>query len=140
MSSPDLRVVVVDDQAPFRDAARAVIEATPGFAFVGSAETGEQGLVLVRSLSPDVVLLDVNLPGASGVEVARRLTDEGSEAAVVLVSTYDEAECDDDVSRCGAVGYLRKSDFGADRLIELLDHRADRARRADRAGQADRAG
>jgi two-component system, NarL family, nitrate/nitrite response regulator NarL len=56
----DMRVVIVDDRAPFREATRAVLEAMVGFAVVGSAETGEEGLVLARSLRPDLVILDVN--------------------------------------------------------------------------------
>jgi len=116
-----MRVVIVDDQAPFREAARAVLEAMVGFAVVGSAETGEEGLALARSLRPDLVLLDVNLPGLTGVEVSRLLTDQEFAANVVLVSTYDVSEWGEEVSQCGAVGYLRKSDFGADRLLELLD-------------------
>jgi DNA-binding NarL/FixJ family response regulator len=116
----DTRVVIVDDQAPFRDAARAVVEAMVGFSVVGVAETGEEGLVLARSLRPDLVLLDVNLPGLNGVEVSRLLTDQAFTAKVVLVSTYDVSEWGDEVSQCGAVGYLRKSDFDADRLLELL--------------------
>jgi DNA-binding NarL/FixJ family response regulator len=56
----DMRVVIVDDRAPFREAARAVLEAMVGFAVVGSAEMGEEGLVLARSLRPDLVILDVN--------------------------------------------------------------------------------
>jgi PleD family two-component response regulator len=56
----DMRVVIVDDRAPFREAARAVLEAMVGFAVVGSAETGEEGLLLARSLRPDLVILDVN--------------------------------------------------------------------------------
>ncbi len=121
MSGNDMRVLIVDDQAPFRDAARAVVEATAGCTVVGAAETGEEGLELARSVRPDVVVLDVNLPDLDGVEVSRRLTEERSATAVVLVSTYDVDECADDVSRCGAVGYLRKSEFGPDRLLELLE-------------------
>lgn len=120
MSNIDVRVVIVDDQAPFRDAARAVVETMAGFAVVGSAATGEEGLALTRSLRPDVVLLDVNLPGMSGVEVSRVLAQEIVPAAVVLVSTYDVMELAEDVTDCGAAGYLRKSDFGADRLLEVL--------------------
>jgi DNA-binding NarL/FixJ family response regulator len=116
-------VVIIDDQAPFRDAARAVVETMAGFVVVGSAATGEDGLALTRSLCPDVVLLDVNLPGMSGVEVSRVLAREDNPAAVVLVSTYDATELGEDVSECGAAGYLRKSDFGADRLLEVLGDR-----------------
>ena len=120
MSGDEVRVVIVDDQAPFRQAAAAGLEVMTGFTVVGSAETGEEGLALVRSLRPELVLLDVNLPGISGIEVSRRLADEETATTVVLVSTYDESEFGDEVSECGAAGYLRKSDFGADRLRELV--------------------
>jgi DNA-binding NarL/FixJ family response regulator len=120
VSSEDVRVVIVDDQAPFRDAARAVLGVTAGFTVVGTAETGEEGLALVRSLRPDLVLLDVNLPGVSGLEVSRLLTQHGCTAAVVLVSTYEVSEWGDEVSECGAAGYLRKSDFSPGRLLDLL--------------------
>lgn len=116
----EVRVLVVDDQSPFRDAAGAVLGAMSGFTVVGSAATGEEGLALARALGPDLVVLDVNLPGLSGVEVAHRLAQEGASAVVVLVSTYDESELGDELSQCGATGYLRKSDFGPDRLRELL--------------------
>ena len=118
--SNHVRVVIVDDQAPFRDAATAVVETMPGYAVVGSAASGEDGLALTQELRPDVLLLDVNLPGMSGVEVARVLAGESTSTAVVLVSTYDVTELAEDVADCGAAGYLRKSDFGADRLLEVL--------------------
>jgi DNA-binding NarL/FixJ family response regulator len=119
----DVRVLIVDDQAPFRDAAHAVLGAMTRFTVVGMADTGEAGLALARSMRPDLVLLDVNLPGVSGAEVARLLTGEHPATVVVLVSTYDQSEFGDEVSQCGAAGYLRKSDFGADRLLDLLDGR-----------------
>ncbi len=122
-ANEDVRVVIVDDQAPFRDAAHAVLGASVGFTVVGMADTGEAGLAQVLSMQPDLVLLDVNLPGLSGVEVARLLAKEHPATLVVLVSTYDQSEFGDEVSQCGAAGYLRKSDFGADRLLDLLDGR-----------------
>jgi DNA-binding NarL/FixJ family response regulator len=116
-------VVIVDDQAPFRDAAEAVLGAMTGFTVVGTADTGEAGLAQILSRQPDLVLLDVNLPDLSGVEVARSVAKDRPATLVVLVSTYDETEFGDEVSQCGAAGYLSKSDFGADRLLDLLDGR-----------------
>ena len=113
--------MIVDDQAPFRDAARAVLKTIPGFAVIGTAETGEEGLALARSLRPALVLLDVSLPDLNGVEVSRTLADQQVAPVVVLVSTYDVSEWGEEVARCGAIGYLSKSDFNADRLLELLD-------------------
>jgi DNA-binding NarL/FixJ family response regulator len=88
----EVRVVTVDDQPLFRDAARAIIERTPRFSLVGEAEEGEAALDLVRQADPDLVLLDVRLPGLDGIEVSRRLTSEDPERVIVLVSSADPRE------------------------------------------------
>ena len=74
ISSPAVRVLTVDDQAVFRGVARDVIEATAGFEAIGEAANGEEALEAVERLAPQLVLLDVRMPGLDGVEVARRLT------------------------------------------------------------------
>ena len=68
-----VRVLAVDDQAVFRRVARDVIAATPGFELIGEAGCGDEGLQAVERLAPDLVLLDVRMPGIDGIEVARRL-------------------------------------------------------------------
>ena len=68
-----VRVLTVDDQAVFRGIAREVIDATPGFESVGEAASGEEALAAVDRLDPQLVLLDVRMPGLDGIEVARRL-------------------------------------------------------------------
>ena len=68
-----VRVLTVDDQAVFRGIAREVIDATPGFESVGEAASGEEALAAVARLAPEMVLLDVRMPGLDGIEVARRL-------------------------------------------------------------------
>ena len=77
--SPDpgaaVGVLIVDDQAPFRRAARMVMAATPGFAVVGEAESGEEAVELFERLEPGLVLMDINLPGINGIEATRRITD-----------------------------------------------------------------
>ena len=85
----DIPVLVVDDQAPFRTAARLVVERTAGFTFAGEATTGEEAVEQARALRPGLVLLDVKLPGIDGVEAARRITAESPETVVFLCSTYD---------------------------------------------------
>jgi two-component system response regulator AlgR len=110
----DVRVLVVDDQEPFRRAMTAVVEATPGFVVVGVAETGEQSLDVAAELAPDLVLMDVNLPGIDGIEATRRLTADPGGPVVLLLSTYDEDEVD--AAGSGAAGYVPKAAFGPDRL------------------------
>jgi DNA-binding NarL/FixJ family response regulator len=109
-----VRVLIVDDQEPFRRAMAAVVDATEGFVVVGSATTGEESLAAFADLRPDLVLMDVNLPGIDGVEASRRLTALPDGPVVVLLSTYDEDQVD--VAGCGATAYVPKAAFGPDRL------------------------
>lgn len=110
-----VRVLVVDDQEPFRAAMTAVVELTDGFVVVGAVETGEESVTAVRDLVPDLVLMDVNLPGIDGVEATRQICRLGTGAIVVLLSTYDDDEFDS--AGCGAAAYVPKGAFGPDRLL-----------------------
>jgi CheY-like chemotaxis protein len=113
---PDVRVLVVDDQEPFRRTMAAVVEETDGFIVVGAAASGEESLAAAARLQPDLVLMDVNLPGIDGVEATRRLRTEPGGPIVVLLSTYDEDEFE--IAGCGAVSYIAKAAFSPDRLTE----------------------
>jgi len=112
-----VRVLIVDDQEPFRMAARMVVEATDGFEVVGEAETGEDSVVMARELAPDLVLMDVNLPGINGLDATRQILAEGKDSVVVLLlSTYEEEEYAPRAAECGAAAYVPKAVFGPDRL------------------------
>jgi DNA-binding NarL/FixJ family response regulator len=112
-----VRVLIVDDQAPFREAARAVVEATDGFDVVGESETGEASVVASQQLAPDLVLMDVNLPGINGLEATRQiLKNSNGTVVVLLLSTYEEEEYAPRAAECGASSYIAKSKFEPDRL------------------------
>ena len=111
-----VRVLIVDDQEPFRLAARMVVELTDGFEVVGEAETGEDSVAMAADLHPDLVLMDVNLPGINGVDATRRILSASDTVVVLLLSTYEEAEYAPRAAECGAAAYIPKSAFGPDRL------------------------
>jgi DNA-binding NarL/FixJ family response regulator len=134
VESRSVTVLIVDDQAPFRAAARTVVELTDGFAVVGEAATGEESVEAARRLAPDLILMDVNLPGIDGAEAARRILalaqepgacrlarGEGARGGpvVVLLSTYEAREYAPRVAECSAAAYLSKAEFGPDALAAL---------------------
>ena len=112
----EVRVLVVDDQEPFRRAMAAVVDGDRRVRGGRLATTGEESLAAVAELRPDLVLMDVNLPGIDGIEAARDSPPRPAAPVVVLLSTYDEDEFD--LDGCGASAYVAKAAFGPDRLSE----------------------
>ncbi len=113
----DVRVLIVDDQETYRRAMAAVVGETEGFVVVGSAASGEESITAAEQLKPDLVLMDINLPGIDGIEAARRLQDSAQAPAVMLLSTYAEDEFE--LEGCGATAYVAKAALGPDRLVEV---------------------
>ena len=116
-------VLIVDDQAPFRRAAKMVMAATPGFDVVGEAESGEQAVELFDTLDPGLVLMDINLPGINGIEATRRITTAHPGATVLLLSTYQAADLPSGADSCGAAGYVNKEEFGPAVVLDLWKKR-----------------
>jgi len=114
-----VRVLIVDDQEPFRAVAREVVEAAGGFEVVGEAGSGEDSVDMARSLHPDLVLMDVNMPGIDGVEATKRILADASTERVVLLSTYEEEELADRARECGAAAYVSTAAFDPDRLADV---------------------
>ena len=111
MPSP-ITVLAVDDRQVFLRAARELIAATPGFRQVGEAESGAEALALAADLHPDLVLLDVRMPGMDGIEIARRLMASDPRTVVVLVSL-------DELPRQAPCACLRKQDLSTRTLREV---------------------
>jgi DNA-binding NarL/FixJ family response regulator len=113
-------VLIVDDHPTFRASARRLLEAE-GFDVVGESEDGESAIERVRSLRPDIVLLDVQLPGIDGFEVARRLTMNGSSPDIVLVSSREASDYGDCVASSGARGFISKAELSGEAIVSLIE-------------------
>jgi DNA-binding NarL/FixJ family response regulator len=119
LTRPPVSVLTVDDNEPFRIAARALLLATPGFVSLGEATSGEEAIALAKVLLPDLVLLDVNMPGLDGLETSRRLLAARIATVVVLVSTEDDSASSREIASCGAVAFIRKQDLSSSLLRSL---------------------
>jgi len=118
-AEPEIRILLVDDQPLFRRAIATLVGDQPGLVVVGEADNGVQGLEMARSLKPDVVLLDVEMPVMNGVEATRRIREEVPTAKIVILTV---SEADDhlfDAIRFGAHGYLLKN-LRPEQLYELI--------------------
>jgi DNA-binding NarL/FixJ family response regulator len=117
-----MTVLIVDDHPRFRSIARKLLE-HQGYRVVGEASDGESALAAVRELRPDVVLLDVQMPGIDGFEVAARLNAAAAAAApaIVLVSSRDRIDFGGLIAESGARGFIAKDDLSGPALAQLLD-------------------
>ncbi len=113
-------VLIVDDHPGFRARARALLIAA-GYEVVGEAQDGASGMSQARSLTPDLILLDIQLPDTTGFEVVRRLRCEPAPPAVVLISSRDASDYGRRIRRSGALGFISKSDLSAQALRAVLD-------------------
>ena len=123
MATSELSVIVVDDQAPFRLAARAVLRRTEGFSLVGEAENGLEALNLANEVRPDFVLMDINMPEMGGIEATRRIMAELPETVVILCSTYGVSDLPPDAKLSGARAYVHKEQLSAKTIRRLWDER-----------------
>jgi two-component system, NarL family, invasion response regulator UvrY len=125
----DVHVLIVDDQAAFRRAVRNVVDLTPGFAVAGEADTGEAAVDAARERRPDLVLMDVHLPGIGGPEASRRIlaNSDAKPPVIFLLSTYHPSEYADGtfLGGCGAKAYLMKAEFGSARLSAAWEAATD---------------
>jgi DNA-binding NarL/FixJ family response regulator len=109
---PVVSVLAVDDHAAFLEAVRAVVAATSGFEVVAEARSGEDALALAAGCEPDLILVDVHLPGIDGCELTRRLRVIDPAAVVILLSSDDDPALQDAPASCGAAVFISKARFG----------------------------
>lgn len=114
-----IRVVICDDQDLVRDGLQAILSTAPGIEVVGEASDGEQVLDLVENQLPDVVLMDLKMPGTNGITATRNIRNRFDDVKVLVLTTYDAAEWVEDAIKAGAAGYLLK-DAPRSRLIEAI--------------------
>lgn len=121
-AGPPLRVLIADDHPVFREGLRLVLRSSPGLELVAEAATGDEAVAAAAELAPDVVVMDIHMPGLDGIEATRRIVSASPQTAVVVLSMAE-----DDVSvmaalEAGARGYLLKESSRADivRAIEAV--------------------
>jgi two-component system invasion response regulator UvrY len=122
-----VQVLVVDDQPPFRAAARAVLSRIAEFDLVGEAASGEEAVAMSESLQPDLVLMDINMGEMNGIEATRLVTASRPATMVILVSTYAEEDLPGDARTSGAAAYVHKDELSPRLLRGLWESGGDPA-------------
>lgn len=121
MTEP-VRILIVDDQESYRSAVRMVVSLADGFEVVGEANSGELGVEMAFGLRPDLVLMDINMPGMDGLEATRIITEKHG-PMVLMLSTYEAGEYAKRATGVGAIGFLTKSDFNPVALAAAWEER-----------------
>lgn len=119
MSGARIRVVIVEDHTLMRDGTRQILQQHPDFEVVGEVGRGDEAVELIERLAPDVVLLDMRLPGMNGLEVTRAVTKLHKEIRVLVLSAYDDEEYVAEALNAGASGYMLKTTPGA-KLVDAV--------------------
>lgn len=114
-----MKVVICDDQAIIRDGLELLLRLEKDVSIVGSAQDGAEAVELVEKNSPDLVLMDLKMPGLNGVEATRRICAAHPEVKVLVLTTFDDDEWVFDAIRAGASGYLLK-DTPREKLLEAV--------------------
>jgi DNA-binding NarL/FixJ family response regulator len=111
--------MIVDDQLPFRDAAKAVLGRIDGFDLVAEVDSGEGAVAMSDKLQPDLVLMDINMGALDGIEATRLITDARPETKVILVSTYSLEDLPVTARSSGAIAYVNKDELSP-RVVRRL--------------------
>ncbi len=118
------KIVLIDDHKLFREGVKRILDMEEGFEVVAEGDDGQEAVDLIESHSPDVVLMDINMPNINGVEATRRLVERFPDIRVVILSIHDDEAYVTHAVQTGASGYLLK-EMDADSLIEAVKVVAD---------------
>ena len=119
MSNSLIKILLADDHRFFRDGVRNLLESVPGFAVVGEAGNGEEAVAQAAILGPDVILMDVQMPGLNGVEATRRITAAQPSIGVLMVTMFEDTDLVVAAMRAGARGYILK-DAGEEEMMRSI--------------------
>jgi DNA-binding NarL/FixJ family response regulator len=114
-------VIIVDDHAVWRQGIKDLLRNEPDMTVVGESGDGNEALQLIASIDPDLILMDVNMPGMNGIQVTRQLKGERRRAAIVMLTAYDDVEQAVHAVRAGAQAFCPK-DIQPQRLLEVIRH------------------
>jgi two-component system response regulator DevR len=103
-----IRLLIIDDHEMVREGLKAMLSAEPDFAIVGDAANAEQAFALIERQRPDIILLDIRLPGTSGIEVCRTVTERYPETAVIILTTFTDESLVAQCIQAGARGFIVK--------------------------------
>ena len=121
VAADEVSVLIVDDQLPFRLAARAVLKRTEGFELIGEAADGDEAVTLAAELRPSLILMDINMPNLNGIEATRQIVQQVPGTTVFLCSTYQRADLPPEAESSGFAAYVNKEELGPDLLRRLWD-------------------
>ena len=114
--TPKIRVLIADDHPVFRYGMRAILAAEPGTELVGEATSGEEAVELTEGLDPDVILMDLNMPGVNGIEATRRILEKNPRMGILMLTMFEDDDSVFAAMRAGARGYLLKGADGVETI------------------------
>jgi NarL family two-component system response regulator LiaR len=122
----DIRILIVDDHAIVREGQRALIDTEPGMQILGEAKNGIEAVEMAHALQPDVILMDLLMPGKDGIEAIKEIKADNPEAHILVLTSFSEDEKVYTAIKAGAIGYLMKDSLPEEILTAIREvHRCE---------------